>query len=86
MSRIFWLLILTALAGCKSIPEVEVVEVPGPTRYVAVPAELTAECPIEEPTVATPIEAVRVAHARRESLAECNRRMRAIRQLQGAVK
>jgi hypothetical protein len=74
---------LLALAGCKTIPKVEVVEVPGPTRYVSVDAALTAECPIEEPTSTAPMEAVRVANARKESLQDCNRRMRAIRALQG---
>jgi hypothetical protein len=79
------LALVAALAGCKTVPQVEVVEVPGPTRYVAVPAELTAECPVELPASQAPLEAVRVAHARRESLEECNRRLAAIRRLQGTA-
>jgi hypothetical protein len=78
-------LLILLLAGCKTIPKVDVVEVPGPTRYIELPGYLTADCPIEDPTSTAPMEAVRVAHARKESLQDCNRRMRSIRALQGTV-
>lgn len=84
LHRLLIPLVVLALAACATRPpKVEVVEVPGPTRYVAVAPALTAECPIEAPTTNTPMEAVRVANARKQSLQECNRRMRAIRALQG---
>lgn len=88
MPRVHRLLILAALflAACGTRPpKVEVVEVPGPTRYIELPDYLTAECPIEEPASRVPMEAVRVAHARKESLQDCNRRLRAIRALEGTA-
>ena len=76
------LLGLALLAGCQSTPEIrtEVVEVTV-REYVPVPEELTAPCqthPAREQTVG---EAIRVANARLASLAECNSRLRAIRDL-----
>lgn len=84
MPRVLGLLIL-ALAGCKSIPHVEVVEVPGPTRYVQVDEQLTRPCPIEAPVNATPMEAVRVAKARKDSLEACNRKLERIRAIEGTT-
>lgn len=84
MPRLCLLLIL--LAGCATRPpRVEMVEVPGPTRYVEVPAELTRECPIEEPRDRSPMEAVRVAQARKQALEACNRDKARIRALQGTL-
>lgn len=77
------LLSLALLAGCKSIPKVEVVEVPGPTRYVVIPDEMTRPCPIERPANASPLEAVRVAKARKDALEACNRSLARIRAIEG---
>lgn len=84
MLRVLGLLILATLAGCQTRPpKVEVVEVPGPTRYVLIPDELTRPCPIEEPASRAPLEAVRVAKARKDALQACNRKLDAIRTIEG---
>lgn len=85
MPRVLGLLSLALLAGCRCIPTVEVVEVPGPTRYVAIPEELTRPCPVEAPANASPLEAVRVAKARRDALESCNRDKARIRALGGTT-
>ena len=51
------------------------------TKYVPVPAALTAPCPIEQPKLRTVAEAVRVAKARKDALTQCNRQLEQIRQL-----
>ena len=48
---------------------------------MAVPAELSADCHIEEPANATVGELLRVANARRISLEKCNIDKEAIRNL-----
>lgn len=84
MQRLLLGLLILALAGCKSAPpKVEVVEVPGPTRYVAIPDELTRPCPIEQKANNSPIEAVRVAKARKDALEACNRDKARIRAIEG---
>lgn len=83
MSRLPFLLALVLLAGCKTIPQVEVVEVPGPTVYVEIPDQFTRDCPIEEPVSTVPMEAVRVAKARKDALEACNRNMARIRAISG---
>lgn len=85
MLRVLGLLTILALAGCKSIPKVEVVEVPGPTRYIAIPDELTRPCPIEEPANRAPLEAVRVAKSRKDALEACNRDKARIRAIEGTL-
>jgi len=77
---------LLALAGCPLDAPRPAVVTPRVvtqtvTKYVAVPAELTAACPIEQPKLRTVAEAVRVAAARRESLEQCNRQLDQIRSL-----
>lgn len=83
MSRALWLLIaIPALSGCPEtvkpvvVPQVVRVEVP---VYVPIPAELTADCPIEQPKSLKVEEAVRVANARKVSLQNCNADKAAIR-------
>lgn len=87
MSRIPVLLSVLLLAGwtgCQRKPSPPVVvEVPGPTKYVPIREELTRPCPIEEPRSTAPLEAARVAKARKNSLEACNRDKAAIRAVQG---
>lgn len=87
MFRVLGLLILAfALTGCPGNvrpTKPQIVEIPGPTLYVPIDARLTQDCPIEEPKEASPVEAVRVAKARRDALEQCNRDKAAIRAVQG---
>ncbi|UPG86842.1 hypothetical protein L2Y94_05670 [Luteibacter aegosomatis] len=83
MSRALWLLIACLpLTGCPEtkapvpMPKVVRVEVP---VYVAIPAALTQDCPIAEPTSLKVEEAVRVANARKVALQNCNADKAAIR-------
>ena len=86
MQRLLLGLLILALAGCKSAPpKVEVVEVPGPTRYVTIPDVLTRPCPIEQKANNSPLEAVRVAKARKDALQTCNRQLEAIRAVEGTT-
>lgn len=73
---------LAILAGCQSTPEIrtEVVEITV-REYVPVPEELTEPCQLHPVREQTYGEAIRVANARLASLAECNVRMKAIREL-----
>ncbi|NII73248.1 hypothetical protein FHW84_001817 [Dyella sp. SG562] len=77
------LAVLLVLPACATKPTVVTPKVVTQTvtKYVAVPAELTAACPIEQPKLRTVAEAVRVAAARRESLEQCNRQLDQIRSL-----
>lgn len=82
--RLLTLAAALLLAGCASRPaKVQIVEIPGPTRYVEVPAKYTREQPIEQPRNASPLEAPRVAKARGEALQLCNADLARIRALQG---
>jgi hypothetical protein len=73
-----------ALPGCRTIPAgPELVEVPGPVRYVPIRPELTRPCPVEQPRNASPMEAVRVAKERAKALEDCNRDKAQIRAEQG---
>lgn len=85
MPRLCGLLILAMLLiGCQTRPtKPQVVEIPGPTVYVEIPAAMVHHCPIEKPRDATPLEAVRVAKARGDSLASCNRKLDAIDAIEG---
>lgn len=85
MSRALWVLIACLpLAGCPEtkapvpVPKVVRVEVP---VYVPIPAELTQDCPIAEPTSLKVEEAVRVANARKVALQNCNADKAALRSL-----
>jgi hypothetical protein len=86
MPRSLWLLIalLPVLAGCPetvkpvAVPQVVRVQVP---VYVPIPAELTQDCPIAEPTSLKVEEAVRVANARKVALQNCNADKAALRAL-----
>lgn len=85
MSRAVWLLTASALlAGCakevKPVPVPQVVRVQVPV-YVPIPAELTQDCPIAEPTSLKVEEAVRVANARKVALQNCNADKAALRAL-----
>lgn len=75
------LLVLPACAPTKPTVVTPKVVTQTVTKYVSVPAELTAACPIEQPKLRTVAEAVRVAAARRESLEQCNRQLDQIRSL-----
>jgi len=66
--------LLLTLAACATtkqvkVPEVQLVEV---LKYIPVPSELTKDCHIEESGAPTVEELVRVANARKTSLANCN--------------
>ena len=72
------------LAACASIPKAPtVIRIAVPT-YVPVPQQLTAACPIAQPTDATDGELLRVARERRASLESCNSDKIAIRGLSGS--
>lgn len=87
MLRLLGLLIAVSVMGCKTGPtKPQVVEVPGPTVYVQIPDGMVQHCPIERPRDATPLEAVRVAKARGDSLESCNRKLDAIKAVQGTEK
>lgn len=79
-------LLAGAITGCtgnrKPDPPVvpQVVEV-AVTRYVPIPAELTADCHASAPQEQTYAEAKRLALVRAEALEECTARMRKIRAL-----
>lgn len=77
------LAVLLVLPACATKPAIVTPKVVTQTvtKYVSVPAELTAACPIEQPKLRTVAEAVRVAAARRESLEQCNRQLGEIRGL-----
>ena len=85
MSRTIWVLILCGgLAACHeaakpiTVPQVVRVQVP---VFVPIPAELTKDCPIAEPTSLKVEEVVRVANARKIALANCNADKAALRSL-----
>jgi hypothetical protein len=86
MPRALWVLIalLPLLSGCpetvKPVPVPQVVRVQVPV-YVPIPAELTQDCPIAEPTSLKVEEAVRVANARKVALENCNADKAALRAL-----
>lgn len=84
MNRLLILAILLA-SGCANRPPV-LPEVPKTVtvvveKYVAVPDELTAPCPVYEPRESTYNEAKRLALVRRESLEACNKQLERIRAL-----
>lgn len=77
--------LILAVTGCQTtkptaapIPTVIEVVV---TKFVKVPAELTADCQNTKPTENTYAEAKRLAMVRLEYLDECTQRMRKIRSL-----
>jgi hypothetical protein len=83
--QLLGLIVLLALPACvpvKPKPPVvpQIVQVPV-TKYVPVPAELTAACPKAKPEKRTVAEAVRVAKARGDALDQCNAQLDAIRKL-----
>lgn len=82
MRRLALIVLLIALAGCKSAPVVppRVVHL-AVEKIVQVPAELTAPCDPVAKRDDTFGEAVRLANARKASLEECNKRMARIREL-----
>ncbi|GAA0721403.1 Rz1-like lysis system protein LysC [Dokdonella soli] len=75
-------LLILALAACAPAPvkPPQVVQVTV-TKYVPVPADLTAPCPIAKPAANTVQEAVRVARERRASIEKCNGQLEAIQAL-----
>lgn len=75
--------LMLALAGCKTAPTVQVPEVVRVTvrEYVPVPDELTRPCPIEQPKAQTYGEAIRLANVRKAALVACNGQLDAIRSL-----
>jgi hypothetical protein len=82
--RLILSIAVLAVAGCTTAPTkpvmpqtVQVVV----TRYIPVPDALTAPCTIAQLTTGTGFDALAVGHARGVSLADCNRRIRAIRDL-----
>jgi len=78
------LILVFALAGCKTAPEVvkvpQIVKVPV-REFVSVPESLSAPCPVAQKKANTYGEAVRLANERKASLEECNGRMKKIREL-----
>lgn len=72
--------LLTACTGNRKPEPPKVVEVIV-TKYVQVPAVLSADCQNETPKAQTYAEAKRLALVRNEYLAECTERMRKIRGL-----
>lgn len=80
-------LILLALAGCKSAPEVRpfvaptIIEVPV-TKYVPLPEELTQPCPVPAIKGRTVGDVVEASNARKVALDRCNAQVKAIRELQ----
>lgn len=89
MPRALWVLTaVVLLGGCaaavKPIPVPQVVKVQVPV-YVPIPAELTQDCPIAEPTSLKVEEAVRVANARKVALQNCNADKAALRALGNTV-
>lgn len=85
MSKYPAALILLALVGCKSAPEViesapAVVRVPV-TQYVPVPSALTKACPVAELDDRSVESVVRAANARKLALEQCNAQLREIRGL-----
>ncbi len=71
-------------ASCSTAPTKPVIPavVKVPVKvYVEVPSELSKDCEAVPKTKQDVDEAVRLANARAESIAECTKRMRAIRAL-----
>lgn len=81
------LIAVLALAGCKTAPEArpfvapEIVRVPVKT-YVALPEEMTLDCPVPAIKGRTVGDVVEVANARKVALEQCNAQLRAIRAAQ----
>ena len=78
-------LILTSCTG-NIKPTPSVISIPQ-TRYVPIPKELTEHCPIPEKTLGdrSPLEAKRVAEARKISLQNCNITLDQIAAKQGTL-
>jgi hypothetical protein len=76
---------LLLLAACASrqpvLPEVPKTVTVVVEKYVTVPDDLTAACPVYEPREQSYSEAKRLALIRRESLVQCNKQMERIRAL-----
>lgn len=90
MRSLLWVLILAPVlcgwTACQRRPSPpQVVEVPGPTKYVPIDPRLTKRCPIEEPKSSAPLEAARVAKERRNALEQCNRQLQGIEAVQGTT-
>ena len=76
------LLFLTACATERLVPVPEVVEVPGPIRYVEIPAQLTERCQkVEIPEQATYAEAIELWAEDRSSIDACNGKLAGIESL-----
>ncbi|AHX12927.1 hypothetical protein CH75_06445 [Dyella jiangningensis] len=77
-------IVLLALFGCTPVkpqPVIPQVVTQTVTKYVQVPSELIAPCPVEQPLSRTVAEAVRVARARKDALIQCNHQLDQIRSL-----
>lgn len=82
--RILLALVLLSLAGCAPIvkpPVIPQVVTQTVTRYVPVPAELTAPCHRTERKSNQVIDVVDAFNARGDDIDECNARMSKIRAL-----
>ena len=78
------LLLLLALSGCSTTPiqpTPVIVEVPGPTRYIPIPAELTKPCTLSLTPPTTNGDLYRQWQQLQAELAVCNNDKAAIRQL-----
>ena len=84
MRRLALIVALALVAGCNTVPKLpttpKIVEVVV-KEYVAVPADLAADCDPVPKKDNSYGEAIRLANARAESIAECNARLKKIREL-----
>lgn len=86
MQRLCGLLILALLTGCPgtvrpAMPQI--VEIPGPVRYVPIDSKLTAHPPLPPLVNTSPLQCPAVANDRRELLDDAYRQLDAIGGVQG---
>lgn len=83
MQRVFWLLI-ALVAGCTSQPtKPQIVEVPGPVRYVPIDSKLTAHPPLPPLVNTSPAQCPAVANERLWLLNDAYLKLDAIGNVQG---
>ena len=78
--------ILLALSACATTPTAPKVITATQVRYVPIPAEMDADCPIPAFTGTTFGDGIEYAITLKSALVSCNGQMAAIRSVQGSVK
>lgn len=90
MRSLLWVLILAPVlcgwTACQRRPSPpQVVEVPGPTKYVPIDPKLTSHPPLPPLVTTDPLQCPVVANQRRGLLGEAYRQLDAIKAVQGTT-